>query len=76
MQDLSGILQGSGISAIIVYLGAKELMSRMNGKRNGNDRTKWKTMFESHEARLDSIENTQKSMDRKLDMILSSLIKH
>jgi len=72
--DLTALMQGSGITLIIGYLGFKELLNIMR-KRNGtDDRNRWKDLFDSHEKRLGSIETKQGVMDSKLDLIISKLI--
>lgn len=67
LEHMPDILQGSGISAIIIYLGAKEFMSRMRTRNGQDDRIKWKELFNGHEKRLIAIET-------KLDLILNKLI--
>ena len=72
--ELTALLQGSGITLIVGYLGIKELMNIIR-KRNGrDDRNKWRDIVDSHEKRLSSIETKQNSMDGKLDLIISKLI--
>jgi len=65
--NVHDLLQGSGITAIVVYLGFKEFVNRMRSKNGDDDRIKWKDLFNGHEARLIAIET-------KLDLILTKLI--
>ena len=67
VEHIPDILQGSGITAIIVYLGVKEFMGRIRTRNGNDDRVTWKELFNGHEKRLIAIET-------KLDLILDKLI--
>ena len=66
-------LQSSGIAGIASYLFIKEWLSRRG--KNGDDRERWKGLFAQHDKRLTAIEAHQESMNGKLDIIITSLIK-
>lgn len=72
--DISSLMQSSGITLILMYLGTKEFLNIARRRNGSDDRTKWRDIIDLHEKRLSSIETKQTSMDGKLDLIISRLI--